>query len=398
MQTRQCVLIIVGTRPEAIKLAPVIRRSLVRGDRIHTLVCFTGQHREMLDQVADYFHITPDIDLNLMQPGQTLAELNARCLKGLDGVIAEHRPDCVIAQGDTTTVLAAATAAFYRRVPFLHVEAGLRTDDIDSPWPEEFNRRVVSLVTAVHCAPTEGARENLLREHVADRRIHVTGNTGVDALLETAAQERSRGGHWQRKHAYLGNRRMVLVTGHRRENFGEGLQHICEAIGELSSRFPAIAFVYPVHPNPNVREPVHRLLSSRANVRLIEPVPYPEFVWLMDRASIILTDSGGVQEEAPSLRKPVLVTRETTERPEAVAAGTAELVGADYDRIVQAVATLLKDQKAYASRLASQNPYGDGFASERIVDLVLARAWEGDCQFALPNYADVEPAAERRAA
>ncbi len=383
MQSRLRVLIVVGTRPEAIKLAPLIRQCLQHEDRIHTTVCFTGQHREMLDQVADYFQITPDVDLNLMQAGQTLADLNARCLKGLDGVIAQHQPECVIAQGDTTSVLAAATAAFYRRVPFVHVEAGLRTDDVHSPWPEEFNRRVASLVTAVHCAPTEGARQNLLRERVARERIHVTGNTGVDALLWTAAQERPRGGHWERKHAYLGQRRMVLVTGHRRENFGDGLQQICEAVGALSNRFPQIAFLYPVHPNPNVREPVHRLLAGRANVQLIEPVPYPEFVWLMDRAIIILTDSGGVQEEAPSLRKPVLVTRQTTERPEAVEAGTAELVGADYDRIVQAVTTLLEDPKAYASRLASRNPYGDGFASERIVDLVLARAWEAGGQLAL---------------
>ncbi len=391
MQSRLRVLIVVGTRPEAIKLAPVIRRSLVHDDRIETLVCFTGQHREMLDQVAEYFQITPDIDLNLMQPGQTLADLNARCLQGLDAVIAKHQPDCVIGQGDTTTVLAAATAAFYRRVPFLHVEAGLRTEDIYSPWPEEFNRRVATLVTAVHCAPTEGSRENLLRERVAEQRIHVTGNTGVDALLWTAAQERPRADYWQRKHAYLGNRRMVLVTGHRRENFGEGLQQICEAICELSSRFPAVAFLYPVHPNPNVRGPVHQRLGNRANVQLIEPVAYPEFVWLMDRSTIILTDSGGVQEEAPSLRKPVLVTRDTTERPEAVEAGTAELVGADYERIVHGVSTLLEDRAAYASRLASQNPYGDGFAADRIVDLVLTRAWEVECRFAFPDYGCIEP-------
>ena len=335
-----------------------------------------------------------------MQPGQTLADLNARCLQGLDGVIAEHRPDCVIAQGDTTTVLAAATAAFYRRVPFLHIEAGLRTDNLDSPWPEEFNRRVVSLVTAVHCAPTEGARENLLREQVAQQRIHVTGNTGVDALLWTAARRSVRGdGHWQAQ-ARLSRqpRGMVLVTGHRRENFGEGLQQICEAIAELSTDLPAVAFLYPVHPNPNVREPVHGSSPSRANVRLIEPVPYPEFVWLMDRASIILTDSGGVQEEAPSLRKPVLVTRDTTERPEAVEAGTAELVGADYDRIVQGVATLLEDREAYASRQASQNPYGDGFASERIIDLVLARALGSRLPVCPAESRNVEPRTMRRAA
>jgi UDP-N-acetylglucosamine 2-epimerase (non-hydrolysing) len=398
MQTRPRVLIVVGTRPEAIKLAPVIRQSLAHNDRIQTVVCFTAQHREMLDQVANYFHITPDVDLNLMRPGQTLADLNARCLTALDGVISECRPDCVIAQGDTTTVFAAATAAFYRRVPFVHVEAGLRTGDVYAPWPEEFNRRVVSLVASVHCAPTARARENLLRECVAEQQIHVTGNSGVDALLWTAAQERLRDGLWQRKHAYLGDRRMVLVTGHRRENFGDGLRQICEAIAELSNRFPAVAFLYPVHPNPNVLEPVHRLLSNRPNVQLIEPAPYPEFVWLMDRASVIVTDSGGVQEEAPSLRKPVLVTRETTERPEAVDAGTAELVGADFDRIVQGVATLLEDRDAYARRSASQNPFGDGTASVRIVNLVLARAWEADGQFASLTCKESAPRTVRSAA
>ncbi len=378
MSTPLRVLMVAGTRPEAIKLAPVIRRCRQHADRMHTTVCFTGQHRQMLDQVADYFQIRPNVDLNLMQAGQTLAELNARCLQGLDGVIAEHQPDCVIAQGDTTTVLAAATAAFYRRIPFLHIEAGLRTGNLDAPWPEEFNRRVVSLATAIHCAPTERARQNLLREQVAPERIHLTGNTGVDALLWTAARERLYDSHWRRRHTGLGRRRMVLITGHRRENFGEALRQICEAIAELARTFPEIAFLYPVHPNPHVSGPVHRRLSGIANVRLIEPVPYPEFVWLMDRASIILTDSGGVQEEAPSLQKPVLVTRETTERPEAVEAGMAELVGADRRRIVEAVSLLLEDRKAYASRLAVSNPFGDGRASERIVDLLLARQWEAD--------------------
>jgi UDP-N-acetylglucosamine 2-epimerase len=313
-----------------------------------------------------------------MQPGQTLADLNARCLTGLDGVIAERLPDCVIAQGDTTTVLAAATAAFYRRVPFLHVEAGLRTDDIYAPWPEEFNRRVVSLVTAVHCAPTQNARENLLRERVPDERIHVTGNTGVDALLWTAARERSQGNPWQLKHAYLGNRRMVLVTGHRRENFGDGIEQICAAIAELSRSFPSVAFLYPVHPNPNIRETVHRVLAARTNVRLIDPVTYPEFVWLMERSSVILTDSGGVQEEASTLRKPILVMRETTERPEVVEADAAQLVGADFHRIVHGVTALLEDRQTCAARATSQNPFGDGLASERIIRLIIARAWEAD--------------------
>lgn len=354
-------------------MAPVVHQCQRRSDQIETIVCLTGQHREMLAQVTDYFGITADLDLQLMQPNQTLADLTARCLQGLDAALLRFQPDCLVAQGDTTTVMAAAMAAFYRRVPFVHVEAGLRTGDLEAPWPEEFNRRVASIVTCLHCAPTAQAAENLRAEKVAPEGIHVTGNTVIDALLWTVARERQHNAPWPKKYAKLGSQRLVLITGHRRENFGDGMQDICRAIGRLAERFPDVHFLYPVHLNPNVREPVHRLLASYANVHLHEPAPYPEFVWLMDRATLLLTDSGGVQEEAPSLKKPVLVMRTTTERPEAMAAGAVELVGTDVERIVDRVSLLLTDEAAYRARQIAQNPYGDGHAAERIADLMLAQ-------------------------
>lgn len=352
-------------------MAPVVQCCLRRGEEIEPIVCVTGQHREMLDQVTDYFGIRPDVDLALMQPGQSLAGLTARLLTGLDDTLVRYAPDCVVAQGDTTTVLAAALAAFYRRTPFVHVEAGLRTGDLHSPWPEELNRRAASLATSLHCAPTRRAADNLLAEGVPVERIRVTGNTVIDALLWTLDRERAGGDRWRRKHAALGERRMALVTGHRRESFGAGFEQICQGIATLAKRFPDVAFLYPVHLNPNVRQPVEQLLSDRANVHLIEPVSYPEFVWLMDRASLILTDSGGVQEEAPSLGKPVLVMRDTTERPEAVDAGVAELVGADAERIATRAGELLADAVTSAPREVTINPYGDGRAAERIVDFML---------------------------
>lgn len=368
-------LLVFGTRPEAIKMAPVVQACRARPNAIEPLVCVTGQHREMLAQVTGYFGIEHDIDLDLMRPNQSLAGLTARCIERIDEVLAERTPDCVVAQGDTTTVMCASLAAFYRRVPFVHVEAGLRTGDIWSPFPEELNRRVASLTTALHCAPTERSRQNLLREGIADSTIHVTGNTVIDALLWAAARERANGGRWAESYSWLGDRRMVLITGHRRENFGGGFENICRAIAELADRFPDVCFVYPVHLNPNVQEPVQRILSDRGNVHLLPPAPYPEFVWLMDRSTLILTDSGGVQEEAPSLKKPILVMRDSTERPEALDAGAVELVGTDSSRIVAAVSKLLSDPQEYARRQIEQNPYGDGHAAERIVDLVLKQNW-----------------------
>ncbi len=365
------VFLTFGTRPEAIKMAPVVHECRRRSDRIETIVCSTGQHREMLDQMTDYFGISVDRDLKLMAPDQSLAELTARCLRGLDEALQEYRPDCVIAQGDTTTVMAAALAAFYRHIPFVHVEAGLRTGDLKAPWPEECNRKVAGMLTALHCAPTQRAAENLLGEGVPPATVHVTGNTVIDALLWTLANERQRADAWQEEYAALGSRRMILITGHRRENFGPGMRRICRAITTLADRFPDIEFVYPMHPNPNVRRPVQEILANRPRIHLVPPASYPEFVWLMDRSTLILTDSGGVQEEAPTLRKPVLVMRETTERPEALEAGAVELVGTDVERIVQQASLLLQDPSAYAARQIATNPYGDGKSAPRIVDLVL---------------------------
>ena len=330
----------------------------------------------MLDQVTAYFGITADRDLDLMAPNQSLADVTARCLCGMDAALADFAPDCLVAQGDTTTVLSAALAAFYRRVPFVHVEAGLRTGNLYAPWPEELNRRVAGLAAALHCAPTEAAADNLRREGVPADRVHVTGNTVIDALLWTVARERGRDRPWRTNYAALGERRMVLITGHRRENFGGGMEQICGAIRLLARRFPDVEFVYPVHLNPHVREPVARLLSGQRNIHLVPPAAYPEFVWLMDRSTLILTDSGGVQEEAPSLGKPVLVMRETTERPEAVAVGAAELVGTDASRIVDRTSVLLTDEAAYRRRQIDRSPYGDGRAAARIVGLMLDRAAE----------------------
>lgn len=356
-------------------MAPVVH-ACRRAQQIEPVVCLTGQHREMLDQVVRYFDLPIDRDLNLMQPNQTLAGLTARCLEGIDELLIEFKPHCLVAQGDTTTVAAASIAAFYRRTPFVHVEAGLRTGNLNSPWPEEFNRRVASLVTALHCAPTPRAAKNLLAEGAVPGTVHVTGNTVVDALQWTVARERLNSGRWHDKYGFLKDRRMVLITGHRRENFGDGFENICQALGQLAKTFPEVDFVYPVHLNPNVQEPVRRLLASISNIHLVEPAPYPEFVWLMDRSTIILSDSGGVQEEAPSLRKPVLVMRETTERPEAVEAGAVELVGTRVEHIIGRVSLLLTNPEEYARRQIDFNPYGDGHSAQRIVDLMLDRGWQ----------------------
>lgn len=367
-------LLVVGTRPEAIKMAPLIQRALEH-PALEPIVCFTGQHREMLAQVADYFGIRADYDLDVMRPNQTLGGLTTRCLTGIDETVDRCGPDCVVAQGDTTTVLAASLIAFYRQLPFVHVEAGLRTGSLQSPWPEEFNRRVAGLTAALHCAPTERSAANLLREGAPAASVRVTGNTVIDALLETVSRERGRA-EWGAKHASLGDRRLVLITGHRRENFGAKFDSIWRALATLSERFGDVEFLYPVHLNPNVREHVGRWLGGRANVTLCAPADYPEFVWLMDRATLIITDSGGVQEEAPTLRKPVLVTRDTTERPEAVEAGAVELVGADADAIISRATCLLSDDAEYRRRQIDRNPYGDGLAARRIVEWIVDQGWQ----------------------
>ena len=366
------MLCVFGTRPEAIKMAPVVLAAQ-RHAKVKPIVCLTGQHREMLDQVVKYFALPVDRDLNLMQPNQTLSDLTARCLQMLSVTIAETKPDCVVGQGDTTTALCASIAAFYARIPFVHVEAGLRTDSIDSPFPEEFNRRVCSLTTALHCAPTETARQNLLCEGYATDSVIVTGNTVLDALKLSVQQERLNSFMWIQKHPDIAGRPMVLITAHRRENHGDGIRNLCTAIGRLADMFPKVQFVYPVHLNPNIRGPVHEMLSDRRNVHLIPPADYPEFIWLMDQSRLILSDSGGVQEEAPSLHKPVLVTRDSTERPEALAVGATKLIGTDPDRVVAEVRELLTNRDAYAAMQVDVNPYGDGRAAERIVDLAVER-------------------------
>jgi len=357
-------------------MAPLVFACRRRDDLVEPMICLTGQHRELLAQVTDYFGIREDVHLDLMTADQSLARLTARCVEGIDEVLLRLEPDCVVAQGDTTTVMAAALAAFYRRVPLVHVEAGLRTGNLLAPWPEEMNRRVASIVTALSCAPTQRAADALLAEGAPPETVHVTGNTVVDALLETLARERANAQKWKHKYSLLDDRQMILITGHRRESFGEGFENICQAIATLAERFLDCHLVYPVHLNPNVQEPVHRILGRRKNVHLVAPVAYPEFVWLMDRATLILTDSGGVQEEAPSLGKPVLVMRQTTERPEAVEAGAAQLVGTSVEAIVGAATLLLTDADEYAARQIDHNPYGDGHAAERIVELMLKQQWK----------------------
>ncbi len=363
-------LIVFGTRPEAIKLCPLILECQRRPEEVAPIICSTGQHREMLDQVLGYFSIQPDIDLGLMKPGQTLTGLTAACLQAVDQVIVDKKPDCIVVQGDTTTVMASTMAGFYHRIPIVHVEAGLRTGDLTAPWPEEFNRRVAGIVTQLHCAPTEKSANALRREHVCDDQIRVTGNTVIDALLHTVQQERADDAKWREKYPAATGDSVVLITGHRRENFGDGLANTCDAIVQLASAHTETQFIYPVHLNPNVKGPVHDRLGNLPNVHLVPPADYPEFVWLMDRAKVVLTDSGGVQEEAPSLGCAVLVTREKTERPEAVEAGLAELVGTDRELIVRKVSDALAKGFSDDQSIAS-NPYGDGNASERIVDWML---------------------------
>lgn len=370
--TDKCkVLIIFGTRPEAIKLAPVVMELKRRADGFVTKVCVTAQHREMLDQVLTLFDIQPDYDLDIMAPDQTLAQVSARAIKGLDNVIVKERPNVVLVQGDTTTAFCGALAAFYHRVKVGHVEAGLRTGNKYAPFPEEINRCLVTRLADFHFAPTKQAQKALLGEGIPSSSVFVTGNTIVDALLWV--QDRVNDNPPQLPAGIqeaVAGKQVVLVTGHRRESFGEGFENICCAIRQVADEFPEVVFVYPVHLNPNVRQPVNRILGGHERIHLIEPLPYEPFVWLMDHSEIVLTDSGGIQEEAPSLGKPVLVMRETTERPEGIRAGNAILVGVRQENIVHELEQMLRQPWSRPAKAKISNPYGDGRASIRIIDIL----------------------------
>ncbi len=365
------ILTVFGTRPEAIKMAPLVH-ALAADKRFNAKVCVTAQHREMLDQVLNLFEITPDYDLNLMKVGQTLNDVTARILIELKPVLQDFKPDVVLVHGDTVTTFAASLAAYYEKIPVGHVEAGLRTGDIYSPWPEEANRKLTGALTTYHFAPTETSKRNLLKENYSESNIHVTGNTVIDALLEVVRKIENDTALQEQLMQYYDfvdeNKDLVVITGHRRESFGEGFENICAAIAEAANKNPSVQFVYPVHLNPSVQEPVNRLLNGLANVYLIEPLEYLPFVNLMRLSTLILTDSGGIQEEAPSLGKPVLVMRDTTERPEAVTAGTVKLVGTNKNLIVNSLCELLKKESEYNLMSKAYNPYGDGLACERILN------------------------------
>ncbi|QOL24409.1 UDP-N-acetylglucosamine 2-epimerase (non-hydrolyzing) [Thalassotalea sp. LPB0316] len=368
------VLSVFGTRPEAIKMAP-LAIALNNDERFEHKVCVTGQHREMLDQVLELFKLTPDFDLNIMKAGQDLYDVTSRILLGLRDVFNEFTPDMVLVHGDTATTISTSLAAYYKQVPVGHVEAGLRTGNLLSPWPEEGNRKLTGAIANLHFAPTQTSANNLLQENVAQSSIVITGNTVIDALLnvvDSISNNDELSAEISKKFEFLSpHRKIVLVTGHRRESFGGGFERICEALAKVAREFPDIDVVYPVHLNPNVREPVERLLSETLNVHLIEPLEYLPFVYLMNRSNIILTDSGGIQEEAPSLGKPVLVMRNTTERPEALEAGTVKLVGTDVEVIFNEISTLLTNQEAYDAMSFAHNPYGDGNACQRIIDALI---------------------------
>ena len=380
------IMLVFGTRPEAIKMAPLVKAFQEKKDEFETIVCVTGQHREMLDQVLHLFDIKPDYDLNIMKQGQDLYDITSRVLLGMRDVFKVCRPDILFVHGDTTTSTAAALAGFYQQIPVAHIEAGLRTNDIYSPWPEEMNRQITGRIATYDFSPTQLSRKNLLKENVDDKKITVTGNTVIDALhLVTSKIKKDkilneqlikdlkvRGYNTQRLND---KKRLVLITGHRRENFGDGFLHICNAIKDLAAMHPDVDFVYPMHLNPNVRKPIHEVfgenLSNLGNIFFIEPLEYLMFVFLMEKADIVLTDSGGIQEEAPGLGKPVLVMRDTTERPEAVEAGTVKLVGTNYQAIIDNVSRLLTDTTEYEKMSKANNPYGEGKACERIINKIL---------------------------
>ena len=380
-------MLVFGTRPEAIKMAPLVKEFQKYPKEFETIVCVTGQHREMLDQVLHIFDIRPDYDLNIMKQGQDLYDVTTRVLMGMRDVLKESRPDLVLVHGDTTTSTASALAAFYQQIPVGHIEAGLRTHNIYSPWPEEMNRLLTGRIATYHFAPTLLSRQNLLQENVADEKITVTGNTVIDALYwvvqkikenKTLARELE---NILAKSGYTVSRltqgkKLVLITGHRRENFGDGFISICKAIKSLSEKYPEVDFVYPMHLNPNVRKPIQEVFgeSQKANMFFIEPLEYLSFVYLMEKSAIVLTDSGGIQEEAPGLGKPVLVMRDTTERPEALEAGTVKLVGTDYDKIVNEVSGLLDSREYYEKMSKAVNPYGDGKACRKIIEALLCKS------------------------
>ena len=382
------VMLVFGTRPEAIKMAPLVKEFQKQPKRVETVVCVTGQHREMLDQVLKIFDIKPDYDLNIMKQGQDLYDVTARVLTGMRDVLKEVKPDVVLVHGDTTTSTAAALAAFYQQIPVGHVEAGLRTHNIYSPWPEEMNRLLTGRLATYHFSPTPLSRNNLIKESVDDRNIIITGNTVIDALywvVDKIKNNKELDNELEdilSKAGYDVNRlnngkKLVLITGHRRENFGDGFINMCTAIKDLTVKYPDLDFVYPMHLNPNVRKPIHEVfgenLSGLKNMFFIEPLEYLSFVYLMEKSSIVLTDSGGIQEEAPGLGKPVLVMRDTTERPEALDAGTVKLVGTDYNKIVNEVSSLIDDKAAYEKMSKAVNPYGDGLACGRIVNALSYR-------------------------
>lgn len=376
LMTKKKILTVFGTRPEAIKMAPLVH-ALAADDRFEAKCCVTAQHREMLDQVLELFEITPDYDLNLMRAGQTLNDVTARIVQELKPVLQEFQPDVVLVHGDTATTFAASLAAYYEQIEVGHVEAGLRTGNIYSPWPEEANRRLTGVLTNYHFAPTETSKENLLRENFAPEDIFVTGNTVIDALLmvkDKIESDSDLSATLAAQFPFLDeSKQLILVTGHRRESFGGGFERICEALAQTAKQHPNVQILYPMHLNPNVREPVNRILGDVENVLLIEPQQYLPFIYLMSRSHIILTDSGGIQEEAPSLGKPVLVMRDTTERPEAVAAGTVKLVGTNVEKITASLGSLLNDEEAYQEMSFAHNPYGDGKACERILDALTAQ-------------------------
>ena len=381
-------MLVFGTRPEAIKMAPLVKEFQQHAEDFQTIVCVTGQHREMLDQVLHIFDILPDFDLNIMKQGQDLYDVTSRVLLGMRDTLSKVKPDVVLVHGDTTTSTAAALAAFYQQIPVGHVEAGLRTHNIYSPWPEEMNRQITGRIATYNFAPTTLSKENLLKENVEERKITVTGNTVIDALhmvveriksdplLSNALNQKLKDNGYDAGRINK-DRRLVLITGHRRENFGEGFIHICEAIRHLKDKYPEVDFVYPMHLNPNVRQPIHKVfgedLKGLDNMFFIDPLEYLEFVYLMEKCHIVLTDSGGIQEEAPGLGKPVLVMRDTTERPEALAAGTVKLVGTDYAKIVNEVSILLDSPAVYEKMSKAVNPYGDGKACGRIVSVLQGR-------------------------
>ena len=380
------VMWVFGTRPEAIKMAPLVKEFQMHPDQFQTLVCVTGQHREMLDQVLSIFAIEPDFDLNIMKQGQDLYDVTARVLLGLRDVFKEVHPDIVLVHGDTSTSTTAALAAFYQQIPVGHVEAGLRTYDVYSPWPEEMNRQITGRIATYHFAPTSLSRQNLLGEGVKEDRILITGNTVIDALywvVNKIKGNRELDAELEHVlkisgydiHRLDNGKKLVLITGHRRENFGDGFISMCKAIKALTEKYPEVDFVYPMHLNPNVRKPIHEVfgddLSTLDNMFFIEPLEYLSFVYLMEKATIVLTDSGGIQEEAPGLGKPVLVMRDTTERPEALEAGTVKLVGTDYDKIISEVSMLLDDTEYYEAMSKAVNPYGDGLACERIIEKLI---------------------------